>query len=151
MEIPGRVLGLDLGARRIGLAVSDPEARLAFPAGCLISEGPERDLEALRQLVEAREIKRIVVGLPIRMDGRAGPEAEAARHFASEIARATGVPVEMQDERWTTVEAERALRPAGERGSRRSRRRRDVRGDVDAAAAAILLRTYLERTRAPSP
>jgi putative Holliday junction resolvase len=156
MEFPGRVLGLDLGARRIGLAVSDPEARLAFPAGCLRSEGPERDLAALRQLVAAREIKRIVVGLPIHMDGRAGPEAEAARRFATEIAHATGVPVEMQDERWTTVEAERALRTAsgrgsGQRGSRRSRRRRDSRGDVDAAAATILLRTYLERTRAQSP
>jgi putative Holliday junction resolvase len=143
MDRPGPVLGLDWGTKRIGIAVSDPEARLAFPAGCLVSRGPESDLEALCSLVKEREITRIVVGLPIHMDGSKGSEAQAARRFAEALAQATGLPVEMQDERWTTREAELALPPSS---SKRRRGRRRQRGDVDAAAATILLRTYLERT-----
>ena len=142
MSFQGPVLGLDLGSRRIGLAVSDPEGGFAFPAGSLISRGIERDLQALRVLVEEREIVRIVVGLPLHMDGRAGPEAEAARAFARRLAEVTGMPVEMLDERWTTVEAERHLREARS-GTGRHRGRRSQ--DVDSAAATILLRAYLER------
>jgi putative Holliday junction resolvase len=142
MSFQGPVLGLDLGSRRIGLAVSDPEGGFAFPAGSLVSRGIERDLQALRALVEEREVVRIVVGLPLHMDGHAGPEAEAARAFARRLGEATGLPVEMLDERWTTVEAERPLQElrsgTRRRGSRRSQ-------DVDSAAATILLRTYLER------
>jgi putative Holliday junction resolvase len=142
MSFQGPVLGLDLGSRRIGLAVSDPEGGFAFPVGSLASRGIERDLQALRALVEEREIVRIVVGLPLHMDGRAGPEAEGARAFARRLGEATGLPVEMFDERWTTVEAERRLQElrsgARRRGSRRSQ-------DVDSAAATILLRAYLER------
>lgn len=136
------MLGLDFGTRRIGIAVSDPDRTLAFPAGCLDRTGLERDIAALRSLIEEREIAQVVVGLPIHMDGRVGPEAEAARRFARSLAEATGLEVEMFDERWTTVEAERALRGTG-------RRRR--RGAVDAAAATLLLRTYLERLRAGGP
>jgi putative Holliday junction resolvase len=167
MSVAGPVLGLDFGTRRIGLAVSDRDARLAFPAGCLESQGTEKDLQALCALVEKREITRIVVGLPIHMDGRAGPEADAARAFARGVAEATGLPVEMLDERWTTLEAERALaeiggrkrggaaRAASRKGQRprsepqasggRKASRAKSRGDVDAVAATILLRTYLER------
>jgi len=160
MSAPGPILGLDLGTRRIGLAVSDPDCRLALPAGCLESQGMEKDLQALCALVEKREIARIVVGLPLHLDGRVGPEAEAARTFARGVAEATGLPVEMMDERWTTLEAERALREMGSkrgggaRAARRSRAKssqraqRRQRGDVDAVAATILLRTYLERRRA---
>ncbi len=142
MSFQGPVLGLDLGSQRIGLAVSDPEGGFAFPVGTLVSRGIERDLQALCALVEEREIVRIVVGLPLHMDGRVGPEAEAARAFALQLGEATGLPVEMLDERWTTVEAERRLREARS-GTRRRRGRRSQ--DVDSAAATILLRTYLER------
>ncbi len=147
MSVAGPVLSLDFGTRRIGLAVSDRDGRIAFPAGCLESQGKEKDLQALCALVEKREITRIVVGLPIHLDGRAGPEADAARAFARDVAEATGLPVEMLDERWTTLEAERALRELGKRGgtSRAANRRR--RGHVDAVAATILLRSYLERPR----
>jgi putative Holliday junction resolvase len=142
MSFQGPVLGLDLGSRRIGLAASDPEGGFAFPIGSLISRGTEKDLQALCALVEEREIVRIVVGLPLHMDGRAGPEAEAARAFARRLGEATGLPVEMLDERWTTVEAERHLQElrsgTRRRGSRRSQ-------DVDSVAATILLRAYLER------
>ena len=150
MSVAGPVLGLDFGTRRIGLAVSDHDGRIAFPAGCLESQGTEKDLQALCALVEKREITRVVVGLPIHLDGRAGPEADAARAFARGVAEATGLPVEMLDERWTTLEAERALAEIGGRkrgGAARAARRSRAksRGDVDAVAATILLRTYLER------
>jgi putative Holliday junction resolvase len=147
MSVAGPVLSLDFGTRRIGLAVSDRDGRIAFPAGCLESQGKDKDLQALCALVEKREITRIVVGLPIHLDGRAGPEADAARAFARDVAEATGLPVEMLDERWTTLEAERALRELGKRGGATRAANRRRRGNVDAVAATILLRSYLERHR----
>lgn len=135
-----RVLGIDLGSRRIGLAISDPDGKLAFPAGVIESRGRKRDLAALRALVRQRSIARVVVGVPLHMSGRRGPEAEAAIGFAADLARATGVPVDTLDERWTSLEAERMLR-ATERGRRAVKARA---GAVDESAAAILLRTYLD-------
>ena len=143
----GPVLGLDFGARRIGLAVSNPEATLAFPAGTLERAGLDRDLAALRSLVEERGVARIVVGLPLHMDGRSGVGADAARAFAQALEGATSLPVELLDERWTTSQAERALREAP-RARRRGRKQ-----IVDSMAATLLLRTYLEigRSRAGPP
>jgi len=141
-----RVLGLDLGQRRIGLAVSDEEARIAFPAGALERRGLRRDLVALCALVRERKVDRAVVGLPIHLDGRRGPEAEAAEKFANAFAEAAGIPVEVLDERWTTVAAERSLRESG-----RGTARRHGRGVVDAVAATLLLSTWLERSRRPAP
>jgi len=138
----GPVLGLDLGSRRIGLAISDAEASIAFPSGHLVRHGLARDLEALRALAEERGVSCIVIGLPLHMSGRSGDAAEAARAFARALAEATALPVETMDERWTTVEAERALRdaPHGRRV-----RKKEV---VDAMAATLILRTYLEARRA---
>lgn len=138
----GPVLGLDLGARRIGLALSDPTATIAFPVGHMERRGLECDLEALRDLATERAVTRIVVGLPRLLDGREGRGAQAARRFAAALAEATTLPVELQDERLTTAEAERALREAP------ARRRRSRRQLVDAMAATLLLRTYLERAGA---
>jgi putative Holliday junction resolvase len=132
-----RVLGIDLGTRRIGLALSDPEAAFAFPLSVLERHGGKRDLEALSALVREREVERIVVGLPLHLDGRNGPEAEAAERFARQLAAATQLPVELVDERWTTVEAERSLREFGHSARRR-------KAEVDSVAAAILLRTVLD-------
>jgi len=137
MTARGAVLGIDYGSRRIGLAVSDPDRIFAFPAGFLERQSRERDLAALRRLAEEREVVQIVVGLPIHMNGREGPEARVARAFAEDLRRETGRSVDLLDERWTSREAERALRDAG--------RRRPERGDVDAAAATLILRTWLER------
>ncbi len=137
-----RVLGLDLGERRIGLSISDPEATVATPAGVLERTGLERDLSALGALIREREVEQVVVGLPIHMDGRLGPEAEAARRFAAALSEAVGVKVDLLDERWTSVEAERALRESGVRRSKR-------RESIDSVAATILLRTYLARRAAP--
>jgi putative Holliday junction resolvase len=141
MGAEGCVLGLDYGSRRIGLAVSDPAGVFAFPAGALERKGLEQDLAALRALIAERGVTRVVVGLPLHLSGRSGPEAEAARAFARALGEATGLPVALLDERWTSREAERALRAAGERGRKRSR------GSVDSVAATLLLRTFLERER----
>ena len=138
-----RVLGVDLGSRRIGLAVSDPEARFAFPLDAIESAGSARDVAALRALIAEREIGQVVIGLPLHMDGRAGPEAEAAKRFAASLAEATGLPVALLDERWTTSEAERGLQASeSSRGRRRKARKSGAR---DSMAASILLRTWLER------
>ncbi len=135
----GPVLGLDLGARRIGLAVSDETAQIAFPAGHLERSGLEKDLEALEALVSERAVTRIVVGLPRLLDGREGTGAEAARRFARALSERTALPVELQDERLTSALAERALREAP------ARQRRDRKQVLDAMAATLLLRTFLER------
>ncbi|MDH3519184.1 MAG: Holliday junction resolvase RuvX [Myxococcales bacterium] len=139
----GPVLGLDLGTRRIGLAVSDLAGSIAFPAGHLARRDLAHDLEALRALAAERGISRIVVGLPLHLDGRSGEAAQAARTFARALEAAIGLPVDLFDERWTSVEAERALRGAPRR---RRARRKDV---LDAMAATLMLRTYLETRRAP--
>jgi putative Holliday junction resolvase len=131
-------LGIDHGSKRIGLAVSDPSGRVALPAGTLESRGLERDVAAIRQVVEARQVERIVVGLPIHMDGRCGRQAEVAREFAERLAEELSLPVDTLDERWTTREAERALRATGRSGKKK-------RAVIDSVAAALLLRTYLER------
>lgn len=132
-----RVLGVDLGAKRIGLALSDTEGEFAFPAGTLRSTGLERDVEALCALIREREVGRVVVGLPRHMDGRRGPEAERAERFAATLAERAGVPVDTLDERWTSREAERILAAQGYDGRRAKRH-------VDEVAASIILRTYLD-------
>jgi putative Holliday junction resolvase len=123
------------------MAVSDEAGSFAFPAGILSCRGPERDLEALVDVISERSIRTVVVGLPIHMDGRRGDAAKAAEEFANAIAERTGLRVEMLDERWTTQEAERALRDTDLRRGRR-------REAVDAAAATLLLRTWLQRESA---
>jgi len=142
-----RVLAIDYGERRLGLAVSDEEGAFAFPAGALERHGLKRDLAALRALAEERGIASVVVGLPLHMDGREGPEARAARAFAAAVGEATGLPVETFDERWTTREAERSLQAQGLVG-RRGRGRKDV---VDEVAATLILRAWLARRQAPAP
>ena len=137
-----RVLGVDLGRRRIGLAISDPEANFAFTLAAIASGGPAKDVAPLGKLMTEHEVARVVLGLPLHMDGRAGLEAEAARSFARALERATGVPVETLDERWTSVQAERSLRESATPKQRRKSRRS---GDLDSMAATILLRTWLDR------
>ena len=139
------VLGIDLGSRRIGLAISDPDGRVALPAGTLESRGRAADLAAIRRIATERGVHRVVVGLPLHMNGRAGPEAQAARAFADALARELGLPVETLDERWTTREAERTLRDTGASGRRRRR------GAADTLAATLLLGTFLERLRRAEP
>ncbi len=137
-----RVLGLDLGEKRIGLAISDEAGRIAFPAGFLERKGRRRDFAALRTIVRERDIGSAVVGWPLHMSGRRGSEAEAAERFAEEFSKVLKIPVELLDERWTSVAAERAMQETGRRVKQRK-----GRGEVDAIAATLLLSTYLERRR----
>lgn len=140
-----RVLALDVGERRIGVAVSDPTGTLARPLTAIFRASRQQDFEAIARLVEEYEVERIVVGLPLSLDGSEGPQARQIRRYAQRLAQAITVPLVFWDERYSTVTAEEMLRVAGKR-SRRTRRgqRRPARGDVDATAAAVLLQAYLD-------
>ncbi|HXX91477.1 MAG TPA: Holliday junction resolvase RuvX [Acidimicrobiales bacterium] len=134
-------MGIDLGERRIGIAVSDSRGTLAMPRTTLVRTGdPEADRDALVALVRQEEVARVVVGLPVHLDGRAGPAARAAAAEAEALAHALaadGVAVETFDERLTTVSAQRSLAEAGRRGP-------GQRAVVDQAAAAVLLQAWLD-------
>jgi putative Holliday junction resolvase len=134
-------LGLDIGARRIGVAASDAATMMALPLTTLeTGAGGELPLGRLRELIVERGVETIVVGLPLRLDGRSGPEARAAEAAAQELRAALGVEVVLWDERLTSAEAERLLIEAGV-----SRRRR--KGATDRIAAALILQGYLDRQR----
>jgi putative Holliday junction resolvase len=133
-----RTLALDYGERRIGVAISDATGAIAQPLETIAAKTGERGaLDRIAELVRTHEVEQIVVGLPLHMNGRPGPEAERARAFGERVRARAGVAVDYLDERWTSREAERALDEAGVR-------RRAQRGRVDPIAAALLLRTWLE-------
>jgi putative Holliday junction resolvase len=133
---PGRVLGLDLGDVRIGVAISDPGRRLAVPLGT-VHTGAPADLKAIAALVEEHEVTLVVLGHPLLLSGEAGASAKHTEAFAEALGAVLPVPVVLQDERLSTVEAERALREAGAGG----RERRLV---VDRSAATVILQAYLD-------
>ncbi|MGA1362568.1 MAG: Holliday junction resolvase RuvX [Ilumatobacteraceae bacterium] len=133
-----RVLGIDLGAKRIGVAVSDSSGTVATPLVVIARSRSRRtDHEAIARLVREEEAVAVVVGLPLNMDGSRGPAARAAASEAEALGTVVGVPVHLHDERLTTVTAERALREGGVRG-------RDRRSVVDKIAAAVLLQGWLD-------
>jgi putative Holliday junction resolvase len=129
-------MAVDLGSARTGVAVSDELGMLAQPWRTL--PGGEASLEAV--VAAAGELRpgRILVGLPRNMDGTYGPAAEAARDFAEKLRARLACPVDLWDERLTTVAAQRSLRESG-------RKARDQRGVVDQVAAQILLQSWLDR------
>ncbi|HEX9124703.1 MAG TPA: Holliday junction resolvase RuvX [Actinomycetota bacterium] len=135
-QTSGRVLCLDLGDARIGVAISDPDRRLAVPLGTVRTGAPD-DLKAIAKLVREHEVTLVVVGLPLTMAGEWGTRARHAEGFAGVLRSFLGVPVVLHDERLSTVEAERALREAGASG----RQRRRV---VDRSAATVILQSYLD-------
>jgi len=132
----GRILALDLGRRRIGLALSDPLGLTAQGLETFERTSRREDLARLTRLVREREVERIVIGNPVELSGREGRQSQWAREFAERLADRTGVPVVLWDERLTSVEAERVLREAGGAGV--------TRGSVDRLAAMILLQSYLD-------
>ena len=136
----GRVLGLDLGDARIGVAVSDPDRRLAVGIGTIHVGQPPGELKAVAALVREHGAVAVVIGLPRSMSGAEGPRAHHARGFADALRAVVDVPVELQDERLSTVEAERELRAAGVTG--RARRR-----VVDRTAATVILQSWLDAHR----
>ncbi|MDQ3043716.1 MAG: Holliday junction resolvase RuvX [Chloroflexota bacterium] len=135
---PGRLLGLDVGDKRIGVAVSDESGTLATPLR-YVSRG-QRDQIDLEALVREWKIERLIVGLPTGMSGREGPQAANVRAYAETLALALELPVVYWDERLTTAIAERQLIADGVRLAQRRER-------IDAAAAAVILQDYLDAQR----
>jgi putative Holliday junction resolvase len=130
-----RVMGLDVGGKRIGVAVSDELGLIATPVG-FVTRGA-RDRDELRKLVARWGVARLVVGLPTGLSGREGPQAAEVRAFADALAADLGLPLAYWDERLTTAIAERALIESGRRRERRKEQ-------IDAVAAAVMLQSYLD-------
>ncbi|MEO6059769.1 MAG: Holliday junction resolvase RuvX [Candidatus Limnocylindria bacterium] len=137
-----RVIGLDHGSRRIGVAVGDTETGLAFARPALRRTQEAADLKALTDLATAEGTNTYVVGLPLNMDGSEGPQAAAARAFGAKLAVGGGA-VEFVDERLTSWQAGEDLAGSGRRPARRS-------GELDSVAARLILQEYLDVRAAPA-
>lgn len=143
----GRILALDVGERRIGIAISDPEGRVAVPLRILESRGEESDVRTIADLARAEGAEALVVGHPISMDGTVGPQARLVEAFADRLRTASGLPLELWDERLSSVQAGR-IHPGSRRRGRKGARRPAPADDI---AAAIILQSYLDRHRSGEP
>ncbi len=128
---------MDLGERRIGLAVSGPGS-LALPSGHLLRSKLTEDVQQVLRVAQDKDVEGFVVGIPYTLDGAEGIQAKRARGFVKALEKHTNLPVFPMDERFTSVEAEGLLREAGHQPSRQ-------KGTVDEAAAALILQRFLER------
>lgn len=135
-----RILAVDPGSKRVGLALSDPTGTIAQPLSTVDAEPHDTLAGRLAAVAIEKQAGRIIVGLPRRMDGSYGPEAKAARELAAQLRHASRLPVELVDERLTTVAAERSLREGNVRGAAR-------KANVDQVAATLLLQSHLDRKR----
>ena len=135
-----RVLGLDIGEKRIGVAVSDPTGTVATPLVVLDAKRALGDGRDLIRLAEEYEAELAVIGLPLSMDGTEGPQAAAVRAAGTRLARFLRLPVEYYDERLSSAEAKRSMTAAGVSD-------RDKRGSIDMVAAALFLQSYLDAHR----
>ena len=133
----GRVLGLDVGDRRIGLALSDSGGILASPLTIIEHTTESKDIEAILKIAQERGAERIIVGLPRLMNGDIGPQAQKVQAFTEAIRAHTQIPIEYRDERLTTVTAQRLKQETASR-----KKNRNIR--YDAMAAAVILQDYLE-------
>jgi putative holliday junction resolvase len=143
-EPNSRVLAVDYGRRRIGLALSDELGITARPFKTLERINRRSDLRRLGEVVRLYDVRRIIVGYPVHLDGRVGEMAREAARFAARLRKELGLEVELVDERLTSWEAEQILRETPDSSRRRNRA-------VDDVAAAVLLRGYLERMRGNAP
>jgi putative Holliday junction resolvase len=143
---------VDYGRARIGLALADAETRMPQPLSTLERVNRNEDMRRLRELAREHGVKQIVVGLPLRLDGSRGEMAEEVERFAQRVRKQIGVPVELVDERLTSWEAERLMeeiqgrfirdeKPAGGKKSKNT----EAKMTVDAVAAALILKEYLDR------
>jgi len=136
-----RILGVDYGERRIGLAVSDPSGVIAQPLPTLLRRlGKRPPVQAVADLAREWQVQAIVVGLPLTLAGDESDWTREARAFGDKLGERTGLPVHFVDERMTSVRAERAVRSLGLR-----RTQREQKGRVDAAAAVLILQAFLDR------
>jgi putative pre-16S rRNA nuclease len=137
----GRVCALDPGRARIGVAIDDELGLLAHPRGTLDPRDPKALVAGLRSLVEEQDVTRFVVGLPLRLQGGEGASSREARRLAQLVADTTGRAVELWDERFSTVQAQRALSASEVRGKK-------ARARIDEAAACAILQSWLDARRA---
>ncbi len=135
-----RSLGLDVGDKRVGVALSDSGGILASPLTIISREDETADIEAIISIVNQHQVKQIVVGLPRSMDGSLGEQAEKVKAFTQKLCSYTEVPVEFRDERLTTVSAKRLMRAVNTKKTKKKVRH-------DAIAAAIILQGYLDEGR----
>lgn len=146
MMNPRRILALDLGAKNIGLAVSDPLGLTAQGLPTLRRTNKHADLARIRELVEALQVERVVVGHPLHLKGFAGARAREAERFAAWLRRQFNLPVELFDERLTSWEAEQVLRERGTKDRPRTAQGRTKRKEaVDRVAASLILQAYLDQ------
>ena len=134
---PGRVVAVDFGTKRIGLAISDPEQKVASPLTVYERQSPEQEARWFRRLVADEAVVLFVVGLPVHASGAESRLSEKARRFGRWLAETTAVDVQFYDERYTSLEADQLMAPAGLTKKRRKARR-------DMLAAQILLASFLE-------
>ena len=132
-----RTLALDIGEKRIGVAVGDETGTLARPLTTIVRASKRQDFERVARLVTEQSAERVIAGYPRSLSGDEGPQAQRVRRYVEALAITLPVPVELWDERYTTVEATERLHEA-------KRRRPRDRGQLDAAAAAIILQDYLD-------
>jgi putative Holliday junction resolvase len=139
-----RILALDIGARRVGVAVSDPLGWTAQGLPTLARENDPQLIEAVRRITRELDVERVVIGLPRNMNGTVGPQAKKALAFADALRAALQLPVETWDERLTTVAAERSLAEGGLDGRKRRR-------SVDRVAAQLILQGFLDSLNRERP
>jgi len=133
------IAAIDYGKRRLGIAASDVSGKVVYPVGVIERRALKRDLVALGARLRELEATRVIVGLPLNMDGTVGTAARAARQFAQTLHGATGLAVELYDERLSTFEAKARLKTASKHGRRGA--------CVDAVAAVVILEAWLEAKR----
>ena len=144
----GKILAVDYGRARIGLAIAESPNGIAQPLGTLDRVNRNEDMRRLRELVRDHAVKLILVGLPLRLDGTRGEMADETERFAQRMRKQIGAPVEMADERLTSWEAERLLEEEFGRKSKQlgaSKKKDAAKFTVDSIAATIILREYLQR------
>ena len=148
------ILGIDYGRARIGLAIAEVDSALPRPLATLKRVNRNEDMRRLRELVREHGAGQIVVGLPLRLDGTRGEMAEEATRFAARVRKQLNLPVTMVDERLTSWEAERLLEEQGghflraAKAAQKKGKREAARASVDAVAAAVILKEYLEQHHA---
>jgi putative Holliday junction resolvase len=134
-ETGQRVMGVDYGEKRIGVALSDPLRIMASPLTIITRTTESQDINALLDIAAQRDVGRIIIGLPVSLDGSLGPQAAKVKAFTGEMARSTDIPIEFRDEKLSTVEAKELVQKA---------RKTDHKTRYDAAAAALILQSYLD-------
>jgi putative Holliday junction resolvase len=136
-SIKGRILALDLGEKRIGVAVSDATRTIAQPLTFIPRTSREADFESIGQLVQEQQANMLLVGLPLMLDGSVGDKAAWVKDYSAELQKVLDLPLELWDESFTTVQAEASLKARGKKW-------RKTREQVDAVAASFILQSYLD-------